>query len=130
MKTCLGVAKKPATPVPSATNIGTDIGAFSVARGISAFGQIVGQQNDPEPLRYVWSGTTASQLSNTNLGDGTSDASAINSSGEVVGLAQVTGPPLAPLHAVRWSNAAPCGSQVGPWISMTSSALRSGSTSS
>ena len=84
-------------------DIGSDPAAFSVARGISASGQIVGQQNDPEPLAYVWNGLVATQLF-AGLGDGESDAYAINSRGQVAGWAQVSFVPLAPNHAVRWSS--------------------------
>lgn len=87
----------------SIADIGSDPTAFSVARGINASGQIVGQQNDPEPLGYVWNGLVATQLL-ASLGDGESDAYAINSRGQVAGWAQVSSVPLAPNHAVRWSS--------------------------
>jgi probable HAF family extracellular repeat protein len=87
-----------------AVDIGSNLAAFSVARGVNASGDVVGQQNNPEPLAYVWNGPLVSQLSTSNLGDGTSDALAINDAGEVVGRAQVSALPLAPAHAVIWAS--------------------------
>ncbi len=84
-------------------DIGSNPATFSVARGINASGQIVGQQNNPEPLGYVWNGLVATQLI-ASLGDGDSEAYAINSRGQVAGWAQVSFVPLAPNHAVRWSS--------------------------
>jgi len=94
-------------------DLGTGDGSSGYALGINAHGSIVGGYSYPDgtSAAALWNGTSVTTLS--SLGGDAAQARAINSAGQIVGLAATTGESPQPEHAVIWNGITPI--DLGTW---------------